>query len=41
MWKVLHEILNRNKGKRGLPSVFRANSHEIADSKEITNLFCK
>ena len=35
------EILNRNKGKRALPSVFRADSHEIADPKEIANLFCK
>ena len=25
-WKVLNEILNRNKGKRGLPSIFRADS---------------
>ena len=43
MWKVLNEILNRNKGKRALPSVFtcRADSHEIADPKEIANLFCK
>ena len=40
-WKVLNEILNRNKGKRGLPSVFRADSHEISDPKEIANLFCK
>ena len=40
-WKVLNEILNRNKGKRALPSVFRADSHEIADPKEIANLFCK
>ena len=34
-WKVLSEILNRNKGKHGLPSVFRADSHEISDPKEI------
>ena len=40
-WKVLNEILNRNKGKRGLPSVFRADSHEISDPKEIANFFCK
>ena len=40
-WKVLNEILNRNKGKRALPSVFRADSHEITDPKEIANLFCK
>ena len=40
-WKVLNEILNRNKGKRALPSTFRADSHEIADPKEIANLFCK
>ena len=33
-WKVLNEILNRNKGKRASPSVFRADSHEIADPKE-------
>ena len=39
--KVLNEILNRNKGKRALPSVFRVDSHEIADSKKIANLFCK
>ena len=41
IWKVLNEILNRNKGKRGLPSVFWADSHEVSDSKEIANLFCK
>ena len=40
-WKVLNEILNRNKGTRGLPSLFRADSHEISDPKEIANLFCK
>ena len=40
-WKVLNEILNRTKGKRGSPSVFRADSHEISDPKEIANLFCK
>ena len=40
-WKVLNEILNRNEGKRALPSVFRADSHEIANPKEIANLFCK
>ena len=40
-WKVLSEILNRNKGKRGLPSVFREGSLEISDPKEIANLFCK
>ena len=34
-WKVLNEILYRNKGKRGLPSVFRTDSHEICDPKEI------
>ena len=39
-WKVLNEILNRNKGKSALPSAFKADSHEIADPKEIANLFC-
>ena len=41
-WKVPNEILNRKIskiGKRALPSVFRADSHEIADPKEIANLF--
>ena len=38
-WKVLNEILNRNKGKRGLPSVFRADSHDVSDPKEIAYLF--
>jgi len=38
-WKVLNEILNRNKGKLGLPLVVRAGSHEISDPKEIANLF--
>ena len=37
-WKVRNEILNRNKGKRGLPSLFRAGSREISDPKEIANL---
>ena len=37
-WKVLNEILNRNKGKRGLPSMFRADSREISNPKEIANL---
>ena len=36
-----NEILNRNKGKRGLPSVFRADSHDVSDPKEVANLFCK
>ena len=40
-WKVRNEILYRNKGKRGLPSLFRADSHEISDPKEIANLSCK
>ena len=40
-WKVLNEILNRNKGKRGLPSMFRADSREISNPKEIANFFCK
>ena len=40
-WKVLNEILNRNKGKRGLPSIFRADSREISNAKEIANFFCK
>ena len=40
-WKVLNEILNRNKGKRGLPSIFRADSREISNPKEIANFFCK
>ena len=40
-WKVLNEILNRNKGKRGLPSMFRADSRQISNPKEIANFFCK
>ena len=40
-WKVLNEILNRNKGKRGLPSIFWADSREISNPKEIANFFCK
>ena len=40
-WKVLNEILNRNKGKRGLPSIFRADSREISNAKEIATFFCK
>ena len=40
-WKVLNEILNRNKGKRGLPSIFRADSREIFSPKEIANFLCK
>ena len=39
-WKVLNEILNRNKGKRGLPSIFRVDSHQISDPKKIANPFC-
>ena len=39
--KVLNEILHRSKGKRGLPSIFRADSREIFIPKEIANLFCK
>ena len=38
-WKVLNEILNRNKGKRGLPFIFRVDSHQISDPKKIGNLF--
>ena len=38
-WKVLNEILNRNKGKRGLPSIFRVDSHQISDPKKIGHLF--
>ena len=40
-WKVPNEILNRIKGKRGLPSIFRADSREISNPNEIANLFCK
>ena len=40
-WKPPNEILNRNKGKRGLPSVFREDSHDVSDPKKIANLFCK
>ena len=40
-WKVPNEILNRIKGKSGLPSIFRADSREISNPKEIANLFCK
>ena len=29
------------KGKRGLPSIFRADSREISNPKEIGNFFCK
>ena len=38
-WKVLNAILNRNKGKRGLPSIFRVDSHQNSDPKKIGNLF--
>ena len=38
-WKVLNEILNANKGKRGLPSVFRLDSPEISDPKKKANVF--
>ena len=40
-WKVLNEILNTNKGKRGLPSIFSADSREISNPEEIANFFCK
>ena len=40
-WKVLNEILNRDRGKRGLPSIFRTDSQEISDPIEIANQFCK
>ena len=40
-WKVPNEILNRIKGKRGLPSIFRADSREISNPNEIADLFCK
>ena len=40
-WKVLNEILNRDRGKRGLPSIFRTDSQEIFDPIEIANQFCK
>ena len=38
-WKVLNEILYRNKGKRGLPSIFRADFREISNPKEIAIFF--
>ena len=34
-WKVLNEILNRNRGKGGFQSTFKADSQEISDPKEI------
>ena len=37
--KVLNEMLNRNKGKRGLPSIFRADFREISNPKEIAIFF--
>ena len=40
-WKILHEILNTDRGKRGLPSMFRTDSQEISDPIEIANQFCK
>ena len=40
-WKVLNEILNRDRGKHGLPSIFRADSQEISDPIKIANQFCK
>ena len=40
-WKVLNEILNRDRGERGLPSIFRTDSQEISDPIEIANQFCK
>ena len=39
--KVLNEILNRNRGKGGFQSTFKADSQEISDPKEIANLFLK
>ena len=40
-WRVLKEVLNRNKGKCGLPSIFRALNRDISNPGEIANLFCK
>ena len=40
-WKVLNEIRYRKKWKRGLPSIFSADSREISNPKEKANLFCK
>ena len=38
-WKVLNEIPNRNKGKRGLPSIFRADSREISNPNFLLQIF--
>ena len=40
-WKVLNEIMNRDRSKRGLPSIFRTDSQEKSDPIEIANQFCK
>ena len=40
-WRVLKEVLNRNKGKCRLPSIFRALNRDISNPGEIANLFCK
>ena len=40
-WRVLKEVLNRNKGKCGLPSIFRPLNRDISNPGEIAHLFCK
>ena len=41
-WRVLNEVLNRSKEKRGLRSIFRDwDSQEISNPREIAHLFCK
>ena len=39
-WMLLNEILNRKKRKTSLPSIFKTNSREFSDTKEIANQFC-
>ena len=40
IWKVLNEILNRNKRNSNRCSTFKADDREITDPVEIANKFC-
>ena len=39
-WMLLNEILNRKKRKTSLPSIFKTDSREFSDTKEIADQFC-
>ena len=39
-WKLINEVINKNKGSRKLPAIFNLNDTDISDPVEIANHFC-